>query len=117
MLRCLGIPVTEPTCILGDNMSVIQNATNPDMEIKKKHVSISFHVVREAIAADVIEPWWVEGESNISDIMTKQLPCDQHTKHCFTLFPSSQSSLANVMDILAMRAHAVRNKYLLVISL
>ena len=50
MLRCLGIPVTKPTNLYGDNFSVIQNAAEPHSDIKKKHVAISYHFVREAIA-------------------------------------------------------------------
>ena len=54
MLRCLGVPVTQPSNLFGDNLSVIQNAANIDAEIKKKHVSISFHTVCEAIATGII---------------------------------------------------------------
>ena len=85
-LRSFGIPVVEPTRILGDNMSVIQNATNPDVEVKKKHVAISFHLTQEAIAAGVIEPWWLGGTANLSDIMTKQIGRDPNDRHCRTLF-------------------------------
>ena len=54
MLQCLGVPVTQPSNLFGDNLGVIQNASNVDAELKKKHVSISFHVVREAIAARIM---------------------------------------------------------------
>ena len=90
MLRCLGIPIaadgSQPTRIFGDNLSVILNSTVADAEIKKKHVSISFHVVREAIAAGIITPYWVDGNYNMSDIMTKQIastPFHFHTKCIF----------------------------------
>ena len=73
MMRCLGLPVTRPSYLYGDNLGVIQNAANKDAEIKKKHVSISFHFVREAIAAGIIVPYWLKGKFNISDIMTKQI--------------------------------------------
>jgi hypothetical protein len=48
MLRCLGVPVTKPTNLYGNNYGVIQSATIPDGELKKKHVAISYHYVREA---------------------------------------------------------------------
>jgi hypothetical protein len=51
MLRCLGVPVTKPTNLYGDNFGVIQSATIPDGELKKKHIAISYHYVREAITA------------------------------------------------------------------
>jgi hypothetical protein len=51
MLRCLGVPVTKPTNLYGDNFGIIQSATIPDGELKKKHIAISYHYVREAIAS------------------------------------------------------------------
>ena len=33
MLRCLGIPVTKPTKLFGDNWGVIQSATIPESEL------------------------------------------------------------------------------------
>ena len=60
-LCCLGvkIPVNEtvPTKVFGDNLSIILSSTNPGRDLSKKHVAISFHVVREAIAAGIIEPY------------------------------------------------------------
>ena len=45
MLRSLGIPVTEPTKLFGDNLGVIQNASMPEASLVKKHVAIAFHCV------------------------------------------------------------------------
>ena len=73
MMRCLGLPVTKPSALYGDNLGVIQNASNKDAEIRKKHVSISFHFVREAIASGALVPFWLKGKNNVSDIMTKQI--------------------------------------------
>jgi hypothetical protein len=90
MLRCLGCNVPAngecPTRIFGDNLSVIQNAQNPAADISKKHVAISFHVVREAIAAGIIEPYWLKGKWNLSDIMTKQIPKTEFKGHCDFIF-------------------------------
>ena len=61
MLRCLGCNVPAdgscPTRLFGDNLSVILNSQNPAADISKKHVAISFHVVREAVAAGIIDPY------------------------------------------------------------
>ena len=53
VLRCLGVKVTRPTSILGDNRSVIMNATIPSLSLKKKmwQYLISYHMTREAITA------------------------------------------------------------------
>ena len=84
-LRCLGVNIPSdgscPTKIFGDNLSVILSASNPGHDLSKKHVAISFHVVREAIAAGIIEPYWLRGENNMSDIMTKQIPRDEFLRH------------------------------------
>ena len=90
MLRCLGCNIPAdgscPTKVFGDNLSVIQNSQNPAADLSKKHVAISFHVVREAIAAGIIEPYWLHGVWNLSDIMTKQIPKSEFVKHCDYIF-------------------------------
>ena len=90
MLRCLGCNVpsdgTCPTRVFGDNLSVILNAQNPAADLSKKHVSISFHVAREAVAAGIIAPYWLKGEYNTSDLMTKQIPTSEFKIHCDYLY-------------------------------
>ena len=90
MLRCLGIPIandgSNPTLLFGDNFSVIQNARDFEADLKKKHVAISFHTVREAVAAGVVEPVWLKGKWNISDIMTKQISGTEANGHNDTIF-------------------------------
>ncbi len=90
MLRCLGIPIPSdgscPTRIFGDNLSVIQNAKNPEAELKKKHVAVSFHVVREAIASGTVYPAWLYTKYNISDINTKIIPSNEFNTHCDHIF-------------------------------
>ena len=90
MLRCLGCTLPTdgkcPTKVFGDNLSVILNTQNPAADLSKKHVAISYHVVREAIAAGIIECYWLKGSNNLSDIMTKQLPTDPFRTHCDYIF-------------------------------
>ena len=86
MLRCLGCKIESPTDIFGDNLSVIQNSQNPEADLSKKHVAISFHVTREAVAAGIIRPYWLQGAHNTPDIMTKQLSRDAHRQHCDYIF-------------------------------
>jgi hypothetical protein len=72
--------------VFGDNLAVIQSSQNPAADLSKKHVAISFHTVREAVAARIIEPYWLKGKYNISDILTKQLPKSEFVIHCDYLF-------------------------------
>jgi hypothetical protein len=77
MLRSLGIKVTSPSSLSGDNAGVISNTTNPDATLKKKHIALSFHSVRENVSAGVICPRQVSSENNIADLLTK--PLDRNT--------------------------------------
>ena len=99
MLRCLGCNIpsdkTCPTKIFNDNFSVVQNAQNPAADLSKKHVAISYHVVREAVAAGIIEPYWISGSFNMSDILTKQIPKPEFKGHCDHIFWQPDFHLLN----------------------
>ena len=62
ILRCLGVKVTKPTNILGDNRSVILNSTVPSSLLKKKHIAIVYHKIREATAAGIVHPLKTKGD-------------------------------------------------------
>jgi hypothetical protein len=57
MLRALGIKVSAPSAVAGDNAWVISNVSMPDATLKKKHVALLYHTVRENVAAGVIHPY------------------------------------------------------------
>ena len=63
----------QPTKLFGDNLAVINNAKVADSELKKKHVAISYHMVREAVAAKIVLPIWCNTHENFADICTKAL--------------------------------------------
>ena len=86
MLRCLGVNVDVPSKVFGDNLGVIQNATIKDSLLKKKHVAISYHKVREAVAAGVIVPIKIASADNFSDCLTKALPIADHNRLVNSLF-------------------------------
>ena len=73
-LRCLGVRVDCPTLLFGDNNGVILNATIEESKLKKKHVAIAYHMVREAVAAGIIQPVKLNGLENYADAFTKGLP-------------------------------------------
>jgi hypothetical protein len=70
-LRSIGVPVTGPSVLLGDNMGVVLSATQFTSVLAKKHHAISYHKVRECIAAGVVDFRWIDGENNLADLMTK----------------------------------------------
>ena len=44
-LSMMGIPVTNPVFVHGDNQSVLWNTTVPDLTLKKKSCSVAYHFV------------------------------------------------------------------------
>ena len=70
-LRYLGVPVLEETYMFGDNESVVKNSTLPHSILNKRHNALSYHRVREAIAAGFLKFYHVRGENNPADILSK----------------------------------------------
>ena len=70
-LRMMGVEITGPSYIYGDNMSVIHNTQRPESTLKKKSNSICYHAVRESVAM---------GESLTGHISTHENPADLATK-------------------------------------
>ena len=70
-LRYLGVNLVGPTYMFGDNKTVVDSASIPKSRIHKRHVLLSFHRVREAIAAKIIRFFFIPGSINPADIMTK----------------------------------------------
>lgn len=70
----LGIPIEGPSIMFGDNMAVINSASIPENTLKKRHIALSYHRVREAIAAKVLKFYHISGKENPADILTKILP-------------------------------------------
>mgnify|MGYP003315513791 CR=1 FL=1 len=59
--------------LLGDNNSVVLNTTMPSSVLKKKHCAVSYHKIREAIAAGIVKFSHINTEDNYADILTKPL--------------------------------------------
>jgi hypothetical protein len=53
--RCyLGVPIKGKSQLFGDNASVIISSIIPHSSLKKRHNALSYHRVREAIAAGIL---------------------------------------------------------------
>ena len=70
-LRYLGVPIREKCYMFGDNESVVNSASIPHAKLHKRHVYLSFHRVREAIAAGIMTYRYLKGEDNPADILSK----------------------------------------------
>ena len=55
LLQSIGVTLKDSINIHSDSASVLQSAGNPGNELKRKHVSIAFHFVRESIATKIIK--------------------------------------------------------------
>ena len=71
MFRSLCVLIKCVTEIYGDNLGMIISCTNPESELKKKHVEISYHKLWECVAARIVNPIKVCTAVNRSNIFTK----------------------------------------------
>ena len=69
-LRYMGIPI-ERSFLLGDNESVVNSSSLPSGKLNKRHMALSFHRTREAIAAKIFRYFHLPGSVNPADILTK----------------------------------------------
>ena len=73
-LWMFGIKIMENEVkIYGDNNAVILNALVLESTLKKKHHSVNYNYVREAVAAGIALIYKVDTGSNLSDLFTKLL--------------------------------------------
>jgi hypothetical protein len=70
-LRMMGVPLSGPSYIYGDNMSVIHNTQQPESTLKKKSNSICYHAVWESVAMQESLTGHVKSGDNLADIATK----------------------------------------------
>ena len=73
-LRMMGIPISGPSYIYGDNMSVVKNASLPESTLNKKSNSVCYHAVREAVAMGECLVAHISTNENLGDLATKLIP-------------------------------------------
>eukprot|EP00980_Cylindrotheca_fusiformis_P001081 scaffold304_cov98-Cylindrotheca_fusiformis.AAC.1 len=69
-LRYLGVPIKE-SIMFGDNESVVNSSTMPGGKLHKRHLALSFHRVREAIASRIMDFVYLPGSLNPADMLSK----------------------------------------------
>ncbi len=70
-LNYLGVPIYSKSYMFGDNQSVVPSSTIPHSGLNKRHNALSYHYVCEAIAADILGFFHVDGKLNVSDVLSK----------------------------------------------
>ena len=73
-MRMLGNPFLGLNYMFEDNLSVISSSSIPDDTLKKRHNALSYHRVREAIAANILNFIHISLDQNSADVLTKPLP-------------------------------------------
>ena len=68
-LRYLGVPIKA--YMFGDNKSVVTSSMVPHSLLSKRLNILSYHRVREAIAAKILVFHWCDSSQNKSDILSK----------------------------------------------
>jgi hypothetical protein len=84
-LRMMGMILSGPTYVYGDNMSVFRNTQLPDSVLKKKSNSICYHAVREFAATGESIIGHVPSVDNPADIYIKVVPGGQKRNHLIGL--------------------------------
>ena len=72
-LRMFGIPIDGAADVFCDNQGVVKNTSLPESVLSKKHNAINYHAVREAVAAGIMRVAKEDGETNLADLLTKNL--------------------------------------------
>ena len=67
----LGVPIEGPSILLGDNESVVKGVTIPHRRLNKRHLMLSWHYLREAIATGTYDYVHIPGKINPADILSK----------------------------------------------
>jgi hypothetical protein len=57
----------------GDNQGSIFIASNPVTKKWSKHIDIRFHYIREVIECQLAEVFFIDGDKNPADLLTKNL--------------------------------------------
>jgi hypothetical protein len=73
-LMSIGCPLLGPTNVYCDNQGVVKNTSVPESTLNKKHNSINYHVVREAVASGILRVGKEDTLTNLADPLTKLVP-------------------------------------------
>ena len=84
-LRSYGVPLDGPAWMFGDNQSVITSSTIPHSKLSKRWNALSYHRVRESVAAGILRFHFIDSKENPSDILTKATDYNTAWPHVGTL--------------------------------
>ena len=80
-LRSMGVLVSKPTIIYGDNLSAIKNTIDPGSPLKKKYLALAYHFCREHFSAGIVSIRKIHRGDNFADLFTKGLVSTEFHGH------------------------------------
>ncbi len=102
-LRSLGVKLTRPTKMIGDNQGQLDSVSNPGAFCKKKHSQVAFHYVRECEASGIAECYKILTDFNLSDGFTKALDNNIFSRHYGFIFGRPTTRLKKHRKVEARR--------------
>jgi hypothetical protein len=70
-IRMMGIPLSGPTYIYGDNKSQVTISSRPESTLKKKCNSVCYHAICESVAMGETLLTHIRTGENLADCLTK----------------------------------------------
>ena len=74
--------MNSPINVFCDNQSVFNNDHMPASTLKKKNLSMCYHLVRELCVARVIRVAWESDKANLLDMLPKLMPFSNKKNIC-----------------------------------
>ena len=69
-----------------DNAGVVKNVSIPESVLHKRHNAINYHIIRESVAAGIMQVGKEDTLTNLSDLLTKVQDGKRRNYLCGFLF-------------------------------
>ncbi len=79
-IRMMGVPLSGPTYVYGDNKSQVTNSSRPELTLKKKCNSICYPAICELVAMGETLLTHIKTGDNLADFLTKTTSGAKHRK-------------------------------------
>lgn len=71
-----GVLLTDyvgPSYSFSDNTTVVDSATIPEYNLKKRHHALLFHCVLETVASKIVQHYHIDGDDNPAEVLNRFL--------------------------------------------
>ena len=81
LVESVGLKVKKPMILECDNQGAIDICNNWMVNSQTKHIDTHYYFLRELKEKGIIESRWISGDSNSTDLFTKNLSNPLFTRH------------------------------------